>query len=276
MPAPARASPGAYSPRRRHRRRLVRRIALAGAIAVAAAAGILADYAGLFGQASQPDAQRYHDRAFRVVRVIDGDTLDVDSPDVRLGYATTRVRLLGVDAPETVKPGSPVEHFGPEASAYLRALAEGRQVVLQLDRARTRDIYDRLLAYVIAPDGDNLNERIIATGHGYADPRFHHPLLRRFQQAQTQARKARRGLWEDATNEDLPRYYRDKLPLPSAASVPATVRRRGLVLRSLGEGGSGIAQRRRRGSPIENDEPPAGQAAGGTGTIPSARTRPVG
>jgi micrococcal nuclease len=78
-----------------------------------------------------------------VVRAIDGDTLEVRI-DGRDG--TEDVRLIGVDTPETVKPGTPVQCFGPRASAFEHRVAEGRRVRL-LTGAEPRDVYGRLLAY---------------------------------------------------------------------------------------------------------------------------------
>jgi micrococcal nuclease len=80
-------------------------------------------------------------RAF-VTRVIDGDTIEV-----RIGDRTDEVRYIGIDTPETVKPGTPVQCFGPEASSFNHRLVERRQVRLVFDRER-RDVYGRLLAYV--------------------------------------------------------------------------------------------------------------------------------
>jgi len=175
---------------------------------------VLADRAGFFGIAPRSDWDKYHARKFKVGRIIDGDTLDIDCPDGR--FSRTRIRLLGVDTPETVKPDTPVEHFGPQARRFTESAAMGRTVTLKLDRMRIRDTYNRLLAYVILPDGTNLNERIIATGCGYADPRFRHPLMREFKQAQAEAMKDRMGLWEQAADADLPYYYRGKLKIPKA------------------------------------------------------------
>ena len=191
-----------------------RKLLLSACIAAAIAAVILADRAGFFGQAPRGDWEKYHDRQFNVARIIDGDTLDVDCPDGR--YSRTRIRLLGVDTPETVKPDTPVQHYGRQSTEYTKSAAMGKVVMLKLDRTRTRDTYNRLLAYVILPDGLNLNERIIATGHGYADPRFRHPLRRRFKQAQVEAMKTRRGLWAEAADADLPYYYRGKLKIPNS------------------------------------------------------------
>ncbi len=78
----------------------------------------------------------------RVLRVIDGDTIEVAIDD-----RSDDVRYIGVDTPETVKPGEPVECFGPEASAFNHSLVDGETVRLAFDRER-RDVYGRLLAYV--------------------------------------------------------------------------------------------------------------------------------
>src|SRR5438094_8850230 len=77
-----------------------------------------------------------------VTHVIDGDTVDIAG-----GGRHQRVRLLGVDTPETVDPRRPVGCFGPQAAAFTRARLQGRRVRLEFDR-QVRDKYGRLLAYV--------------------------------------------------------------------------------------------------------------------------------
>jgi micrococcal nuclease len=77
-----------------------------------------------------------------VRRVIDGDTIEVE-----LDGRTEDVRYIGIDTPESVKPNSPVECFGKEASEHNRELVEDEQVTLVLDH-ELRDDYGRLLAYV--------------------------------------------------------------------------------------------------------------------------------
>jgi micrococcal nuclease len=79
----------------------------------------------------------------RVVRAVDGDTLEVGLD----GGGVETVRVIGVDTPETVKPDTPVQCFGPEASAFEHREVEGRRVRLLLGVER-RDVYGRLLAYV--------------------------------------------------------------------------------------------------------------------------------
>ena len=95
-----------------------------------------------------------------VVAVIDGDTVDID-----LGGRTERVRLLGIDTPETVDPDRPVGCHGPEASALTHSLLpDGTAVRLERDE-EARDRYGRLLAYVFrVDDGLFVNEAILAAG----------------------------------------------------------------------------------------------------------------
>ena len=80
-----------------------------------------------------------------VTRVVDGDTVEA-----RIDGDVEDVRLIGVDTPETVKPGAPVECFGQQASRFTHGALEGRRVRLVFGAER-RDVYDRLLAYVYLP-----------------------------------------------------------------------------------------------------------------------------
>jgi micrococcal nuclease len=203
------------------RRRLpaFRRARVPVLVAALLACGVLADRSGLFGRAPEPDRPRYHDRQVRVERVVDGDTLVLALPDPLGGELHTRVRLWGVDTPETVHPDRPVQHFGPEAGRRSRELAEGREVRLELLAGRTRDRHDRLLAYVFLPDGRMLNRVLIEEGFGYADPRFAHPRSSEFRRLQNAARDRRAGLWREVRREDLP-YYLQGYRLGTEGALP--------------------------------------------------------
>ena len=156
---------------------------------------------------AEADQRRYHDRKFRVARVVDGDTIDLDEPDGR--DPVTRVRLWGVDSPEIASAGGGSMHFGPEASAFARETLEGRDVHLVLSPKRTRDKYRRVLAYVFLERGGVMfNELLAEEGCAYADRRFAHHFKDRFESAENRARAARRGLWRNATNDDFPGWYR--------------------------------------------------------------------
>ncbi len=128
----------------------------------------------------------------RVVRVVDGDTIRV-----RLRDSTQTVRYIGVDTPETVKPGEPVECFGKPASEFNRRLVAGRLVRLRFGAER-RDRYGRLLAYVFLSGGDarSVNARLIAGGYGRVltiEPNSAHRIP--FGRLESDARRRRRGLW---------------------------------------------------------------------------------
>jgi micrococcal nuclease len=127
----------------------------------------------------------------RVVRVVDGDTIRV-----AIGGRQERVRLIGVDTPETVKPDTPVQCFGKKASAFTHRLLDGRRVRLVQD-VEPRDRYGRLLAYVYrAGDGLFVNAQLVRDG--YARTMTIPPNVRfadRFRDLAAQARRAGRGLW---------------------------------------------------------------------------------
>lgn len=151
------------------------------------------------------DFDRYHDRAFRVVRVVDGDTLDINAPD--RGKPTTRIRLWGVDTPEMARGGRSEMHFAAEATQYARRLLTGETVHVVLSRRRTRGKYGRLLAYVLFERGGRMfNEMLLEEGMAYADLRFPHDYDSQFRAAEKRARRAGRGLWSDVTPEKMPAW----------------------------------------------------------------------
>ena len=127
-----------------------------------------------------------------VERVVDGDTVVV-----RFRGDDERVRLVGIDTPESVDPRRPVECLGKEAAAHLRQLLpEGTEVRLERD-IEARDRYDRLLAYVHRVD-DDLFVNLAMLEAGYAAPLTIPPNVAytaRFSAAARQAREAGRGLW---------------------------------------------------------------------------------
>lgn len=129
-----------------------------------------------------------------VVRVVDGDTLVVDR-----GNGHERVRLVGVDTPETVAPNAPIECFGPEASAYVTGLLSGQTVSLDPDPGQgDTDRYGRLLRYVwVATDAGGWNsvEALLLSG-GFAEPyRDSHSRKAGFDALAAQAQAGGQGLW---------------------------------------------------------------------------------
>ncbi len=131
-----------------------------------------------------------------VAYISDGDTIGV-----RLDGTVTRVRLLGIDAPETKDPNGAVECFGPEASAALTGyLARKTTVTVVTDPSQDeRDRFGRLLAYVFrSGEGTPVNARLVADGAArvyiYRRSRPFRRLAA-FRAAEAEARAAKRGLW---------------------------------------------------------------------------------
>ena len=132
--------------------------------------------------------------AARVVRVVDGDTL-LAAPAG--GSGVVRVRVIGVDTPETVKPGAPVACYGPQASAFTKhLLPSGTVVHAAHERGGDVDRFGRQLWDVWLPDGRFLESVLVAAGTARAYPYppqvEHADLLARLA---AEARIQRRGLW---------------------------------------------------------------------------------
>ena len=133
---------------------------------------------------------------YMVSRVVDGDTIVIDVNGVQ-----EKVRLIGINTPESVDPRRKVECYGVEASAYMKSIADGQYVQIEYDSSQDkRDKYDRLLAYVYLQDGQMLNKKMIADGYAY-EYTYNKPYKyqKEFKAAQSIASYSARGLWASDT-----------------------------------------------------------------------------
>lgn len=132
----------------------------------------------------------------RVVHVNDGDTITVrllDDPH----QEKERVRLIGLDVPETDDSRPAYKRLGLEARAFAVAALEGRVVTLERDAVtENRDKFGRLLRYVVTADGRNFNETMIGRGYGRMYRRFKFSLKDRFEAAERAAKTAGTGYWQ--------------------------------------------------------------------------------
>ena len=157
-----------------------------------------------------------------VTRVVDGDTVDV-----RVDAKVERIRIIGLDTPETVDPRKAVQCFGREASAHAKELLPlGTVVILEGDPTQdSRDKYGRMLAFILfEPEPGitaNFTEAMIAGGYG------HHYVYRRpsiyadaFRGAEIVARANGLGLWgaETCAGQSYPKH-----DLEDDGAVPASV-----------------------------------------------------
>ena len=135
-------------------------------------------------------------KLYPVVKVVDGDTLDVN-----ISGEVKRLRLIGIDTPETVDPRKPVQCFGKEASNKAKELLIGKSVGLEKDDSQgDLDKYDRLLRYVFLPDGTNFNLFMISEGYAHEytyDEAYKYQA--EFRAAQQEAENSQRGLWSPET-----------------------------------------------------------------------------
>lgn len=137
---------------------------------------------------------------YEVEKVTDGDTIQVI-----MDGTLERVRLIGINTPETVDPRREVQCFGKEATERMKDLVDGRLVKLEFDESQgMRDSYDRLLAYVYLEDGQMVNRKMVAEGYAY-EYTYLTPYKYRdeFRELQMLAQNTGRGLWNSETCNGL-------------------------------------------------------------------------
>lgn len=128
---------------------------------------------------------------YRVTQFYDGDTIAVD-----MNGREEKIRMIGVDTPETHDPRKSVQCFGQAASNFTRDLIDNQPVRLEADPLGTnRDRYDRLLRYVYLPDGRLVEAELIKQGYGFAYTSFPFSKSDEFLGYQRVAREQNRGLW---------------------------------------------------------------------------------
>lgn len=130
-------------------------------------------------------------KTYLVTKVVDGDTIEVDG--------TSKIRLIGVDTPETVDPRKTVQCFGQEASDIAKSKLLNVAVTLESDGTQDdKDKYGRLLRYVLLSDGTNFSKWLIENGYGheytYVIP---YKYQSEFKAAETKAMNSKNGLWAD-------------------------------------------------------------------------------
>jgi micrococcal nuclease len=155
------------------------------------AVAVYGQQAGWFNRPEQ-GAMTTQPGLYSIDHFVDGDTIAVD-----MNGKSETIRFIGIDTPETHKPHTPVECYGPAAAAYTqsRIKAAGSKVRLVSDSFSTnRDRYNRLLRYVYLPDGTNLNQQLVANGYAFYYPYF--PFTKKkFKADEQAAMAANKGLW---------------------------------------------------------------------------------
>jgi len=130
-----------------------------------------------------------------IKKVVDGDTVVLSNGE--------KVRLIGLDTPETKDPRVKVQFFGKKATEYLKKIAEGKEVYLKYDQQK-RDKYKRLLAYIYLKKNDVcLNEEMIKEGYAFAYTRFPFSKMDEYRDFQKKALLAGKGLWGENYKDSI-------------------------------------------------------------------------
>ncbi len=152
---------------------------------------------GWFGTATQT-ATISQPGLYQIDHFVDGDTIAV-----KMNGHTESIRMIGVDTPETHKPNTPVQCYGPAASAYTKSLIGNQRVRLEADPTnQNRDRYGRLLRYVYLPDNRLIEKELILNGYGFAYTSFPFTKKTEFVSYEQQAKAANKGLWRNCTVTD--------------------------------------------------------------------------
>jgi endonuclease YncB( thermonuclease family) len=168
---------------------------LGGAIIIAL---IAADQRGWLLARATDDVAVFHGRRFRVTRIIDGDTIEIDRADPLNARAVTRVRLWGINCPELAIADRPEQPWAVVAAEHTEHAIGGNQILIWLESHQARDPFGAVLAHVELSDGQSLNELVLQAGLARADDRWPHQSLVRFAQLEAAAKRAGVGIWSSA------------------------------------------------------------------------------
>jgi len=170
--------------------RRCRRQRLLALIILLASGFIYLQQQGSFGTAASV-LQAAQPGLYTVQSFVDGDTIAVS-----MNGQVEKIRFIGVDTPETHKPNTPVQCYGPAAASFTKNTIGQRPIRLVSDSLSTdRDRYNRLLRYVYLTDGTLVNEQLILNGYGFYYPYFPFTKSPQFALAQARAQSNRAGLW---------------------------------------------------------------------------------
>lgn len=176
--------------RHRNRKRAGHSWWLAGLLLVLGAGLFGASRAGWLSHASTV-LESNQPGMYSINHFIDGDTIAIN-----MNGQVEKVRFIGVDTPETHKPNTPVQCYGPQAAAFTKRMIGKQSVRLVSDSLSTdRDRYNRLVRYIYLPDGTDLDELLVQQGYGFYYPYFPFSKAARFAADEQAAQATHKGLW---------------------------------------------------------------------------------
>jgi micrococcal nuclease len=142
-------------------------------------------------QAEQRAAQNDENETALVTSIVDGDTIKAT-----IDGSSEKIRLLGIDTPETKDPRKPVQCYGKEATEKLTKLLMNKKVRLVKDLSQgSRDKYGRLLRYIYLEDGTNINATMVKEGYAFAYRKYPTDQLEELIELENLAKNSNIGLW---------------------------------------------------------------------------------
>jgi len=137
-----------------------------------------------------------------ITRIVDGDTVVAN-----INGTSEKIRIIGINTPESVDPRRPVECFGKEASFQAEKLLLNKQVILE--NYSERDTHGRVLSYIQLPDGTDFGLEMIESGYAYSFKSYSHDRLAFYNTVEKDARANEVGLWSpdaclnESSNQDI-------------------------------------------------------------------------
>ncbi len=159
---------------------------------------------------SAGNSERWH----TVKRVVDDHTVVLDNG--------VKVRLPGVDTPETVHPNKPVEYYGKEASVYTKKHLEGKRVKIVFDNPENKiytDKYERWVVYVYLQDGTLFNAKLIRDGYAHVYTKYPFSKMEKFSKLEREAKDAKRGIWRELSKKEAKQIDQSIIPCPDWPQV---------------------------------------------------------
>lgn len=168
-----------------------------GYVAGGAHTGVATSSKFKFSPKAELNTSRNPEQFYKVVHIVDGDTIDIEKDGKKI-----RIRLLGINSPESVDPRRTVECYGKEAKNFMLELVRDKKVEIVLDSSKPeKDEYQRVLAYVFTEEGVFVNRQMIERGYAYeyTYKSEKYKYQDDFKLAQKQAREGGFGLWAQDT-----------------------------------------------------------------------------
>ncbi|MDF1667543.1 MAG: thermonuclease family protein, partial [Planctomycetota bacterium] len=175
-------------------------------------------------------------KVFTVMKVIDGDTMHItELPN------SAKVRLLGVDTPETKHATKGIQFWGKEASAFTKSLLNGKKVVLHIDEKHQYGVFGRPLVYIEMLDGRDFNALLISEGFARCTREYPFDRMAEYTKLEDVAKAKKKGMWNSGKRAEFDKIKAQAKAAATAAKQAAEARERGrkeqLVKEAIAKGG---------------------------------------